>query len=585
LSASPKRNRFAAALVRGRILFGTALGALLLAGLRNCCGSAEAPLLVALASLLLNGAALGFVWYAAARRLRTQSITSPVWNPLLATTCVALVGYAAFWLYLAGPAVGRFASSAMIILAIADLFRESPGDGIGVDAAAALRVAAAVGVLYIALLYLFPTSLDFYALANGRWRTMYHDNSLPHAVAIELYAGRGLHWPAQGWQASDRPPLQSGWMLLTWVFGPLLGIDDKVLGGTSALWLQLTWVFALYGLLGSLGMARGRACAWICVLGLCGFFIFNSVFTWPKLAAGAFGCGVFGLWAMPAARDIKAPAILAGAVMAAVALLCHSGVAFSLVVLAPFAVLRTPCLWKAWICAFLLFLVPMLPWTAFQNFYAPPGNRLLKMHLAGQIEVDPRGTVQTIRDSYAKMTWGQVLAVREANFSLQLPRDWAWVGDFSAAGAPGRRGMEFFLLPRSLTWWIFGLAAFPVTFVRWRSVTDWGLHLRVIGWILGTVAVWCLVLFFPTMAILHQGSYCVPIALFAVLSVWFEKASPLCLCAIAVLQTATFLTTWTATGDQVAAAPLPAAVAIATLAAAALAWLAFLKNRRTRLAA
>src|ERR1700678_1865942 len=34
-------------------------------------------------------------------------------------------------------------------------------------------------------------------------------------------------------------------------------------------------------------------------MSVCGFFIINSVFTWPKLSAAAFGCGVYGLWAIP----------------------------------------------------------------------------------------------------------------------------------------------------------------------------------------------------------------------------------------------------------------------------------------------
>jgi hypothetical protein len=528
---------------------------------------ANLQLLSAFAAFTLNGIFLGTVWFAAARRLEAARLVAGAWTPLLASAAVAVLGYLAFWAYFAGPTFGRMFTLGVFVLGGLDLLRDRGANtGLGEDAVAASKLLILVGVLYLAVLYLFSSDLDFYELAIGRWRTMSHDNAMPHAVAEDLYLGKSLHWPPAGWLSSDRPPLQSGWMLLTWVFGSALRLDDRAMGATSAMWLQLTWVFALYGLLASLGLPRRRACAWIAVLSLCGFFVFNSAFTWPKLSAGAFGCGAFGLWALPNRDAVSRSGIIIGGVLAALALLSHAGVAFSFVALAPWVITRVPARGRAWGEAFLLFLLLMLPWTAYQKFYEPPGNRLLKMHLAGQIDVDNRSTWEAVRDSYSKLSWAEIIAVRKANLAMQVPRDWQWLHDFSSAGAPRRRGMEIFILPNALTWWIFGLGAFPLAFIRLRGRLDWTPHLTLLAWVLATLALWCSLLYFPTMAIVHQGSYCVPMVLFALLTTWLERASAWAIAGILVLQSATFLSTWAAAGDQGSGPANPTAVAFAAIA-------------------
>jgi hypothetical protein len=546
-------------------------------------GGSDLQLLTAFAAFSVNALVLGILWFAAARRLTIHPWVPPMWIPLLAAAFVAVLGYFAFWAYLLGPSLGKIFSVGICALACADLLIERNGNSrLCDDAIAASKLLILIGILYVALLYFFPSNLDFYPLANGRWLKLARDNFIPHAVGSALFNGEGLHWTLWGWQTSDRPPLQSGWMLLTWVFGSFLGLDDQAAGGTSALLLQMTWVFAAYGLLCSLGLSRRRACAWVAVLSLCGFFIINSAFTWPKLSAGAFGCGVFGLWVIPKRVNLNGAGIVLGGVMAALALLSHAGVAFSFIALAPWVLPRLRYNWRIWGKALLLFLLLVLPWLAFQKSYAPPGNRLLKMHLAGQFDQDPRGTWQTITENYAKLSWDQIIHIRRANFSMQIPREWGWLHDFSKAHAPDRRHEEFFFLARALTWWLFGLLAFPIALARWRSRIDWRAHLDLMLWSLATMVIWCLVLFLPKMALLHQGSYCVPIAMFALLTTWLELASPWAILAILVLQGATFAATWAIAGDQVGGPANLVAVAFAAIAAAALAIVVAREGRETQ---
>jgi hypothetical protein len=259
--------------------------------------------------------------------------------------------------------------------------------------------------------------------------------------------------------------------------------------------------------------------------------------------------------------------IAIGAALAALALLSHGGVAFSLIALAPWTVCKMGLQWRRWCAVIVVFLAIVGPWIAFQKFYAPPGNRLIKWHLAGQIDIDPRGSWQTLKDSYSKSSWDQLVAARASNFRIQSPGSWGWLPDFSSAHAPDRRHHEFFNLARSLTWWLLGIAALPIALVRMRRRTEWRPHFDLLLWAIATLVVWCIMLFLPNNAVIHQGSYALPIVLFALLSVWYELASKWSILAVSLLQTASFLTTYAGAGDEVGGQMNGTAVTFALLAA------------------
>ncbi len=530
-------------------------------------GGENEQLLSAITPFSINGILLGLVWFAGLRRLSAGLIVPTQWLPLAASGAVAALGYLAFWAFLAGPAIGKIFTCSVLSVACLDLLWERETNRARIrDSIAVAKLLALIGFFYIALLNFYPSNLDFYDLANGRWRTLAGDNYLPHEVAKDLFFGWGLHWPSTGWLASDRPPLQSGWMLLTWQFDAAVGLDEQASGGTSAIWLQLIWVFAAYGILRTLGLSERRACAWIAILALCGFFIVNSVFTWPKLSAGAFACGTFGLWVSPHRNAVDKDSVLVGAAMAALALLSHAGVVFSFIALVPWLIWRMRFDWRSWIAASCLFLVFALPWIAFQKFYAPPGNRLIKWHLAGQVDIDHRGTWQTLKESYSALSWNEILAARASNFKLQSPGNWGLWPDFSRSHAADRRHHEFFNLLRAMTWWLMGAAALPIALVRWRDRINWRNHFNFALWSLGSLVVWCLLLFLPNNAVIHQGSYALPIVFFTLLSGWMELAWSWVIVGILALQAASFLTTYAIAGDGVGGQVNGVAIAFASLA-------------------
>jgi hypothetical protein len=232
------------------------------------------------------------------------------------------------------------------------------------------------------------------------------------------------------------------------------------------------------------------------------------------------------------------------AAFAGLAWLAHGGVAFSFLALLPLLAWRARHgAWRAWLPGAAVLLTFVLPWLVFQRAYDPPGNRLLKWHLGGQEAKDPRGTWETVRDGYARLGWREAWANKVSNFHGQVFGDWRDLGDVSAATAADRRNHEFFHPGRALTWWpVLALLAIAVT--RRPVVTPARDLALFTGWLLATTVVWCLLMFGPYTAVIHQGSYALMLGWFVLFSVVLDRAGRGWLGALAGLQAITLGTTW-----------------------------------------
>ncbi len=539
-------------------------------------GRAEAnhAMLETFATWSINGLLLGLVYFAAAQlltawsrgapaagreednetgesRLRNPSTLPPEWIPLAAAAVVAACGYLTFWAFFANALFGVI--FAWIVLGVS-LVLVLRGDRRGFaptpDLAAVLKLMLAVGAFHLALLHLFPTWHDFYTLAGNRYRDgLPTDNQLPHELGERIFGSQQIR-RAEEWLSSDRPPLQTGWQLLTWSAGKSLNIDRRSMSGTSAVWFQLLWIAGAWGLLRRLNVAPRRAAGWVAALALTGFLVQNTIFTWPKLSAGAFTCGGFALLMLPAATAVSRTHLLWAAFFAALAWLSHGGVAFSFVALLPLLAWRflrprvAPAFaWRGWLAGAVVFGLMVSPWLAYQKFYDPPANRLFKWHLAGQSAIDPRGTLETLRDSYTKAGWRETLTNKVANFHGQLYGDWSELFDLRPETSAARRGHEFFHSGRAFTWWLVLVPfAFVLTRRSWRELTANLGGLAV--WLALTVIAWCLLMFGPFTTVVHQGSYALMIGAFVLFSVLLERSSRHWLGLIVGLQAVSLGTTW-----------------------------------------
>jgi hypothetical protein len=203
--------------------------------------------------------------------------------------------------------------------------------------------------------------------------------------------------------------------------------------------------------------------------------------------------------------------------LAALALLSHGTAAFALIGFA----IAVALFWawppfKAMLAGAAALLVLYVPWMLYQTFIDPPGNRLIKWHLAGAVDVDPRPFGQTLREAYGALTWHDYLSNKIENVSVIIgtfPRNLAEIARLIVGRdgdiAPAVRIADFFQFLPSLH--VFSLALIaaivllPFMSAEERQQRDVAARLLVA--LVATLIVFVLLIFMPGHSVNHQGSY------------------------------------------------------------------------------
>jgi hypothetical protein len=185
------------------------------------------------------------------------------------------------------------------------------------------------------------------------------------------------------------------------------------------------------------------------------------------------------------------------------------------------------------------------PWALYQGLIDPPGNRLLKWHLAGVIPVDDRSFFEALHDTYAALSWADYVSGRVANF-------WAMVGDWPenlrdlALFLTGqnsdlarflRRDDVFNFLPA-----LHGFSlALTAALVLLPGMSAWPRQRRIVLMLFAAVLVTCVVcgvlLIIPGSAINHQSSYLVQVMATAGAIMVLALRVPILALAFVALQT------------------------------------------------
>lgn len=506
---------------------------------------------------------------------------------IVGVLAVALAGYGTFWLGFLHPLAGHvgawlaFAGAAATIWQRWDEARGEIRRAAPVALATVLFVFAATG-----LLLLYPSE-SLAATAQGRFFGMPGDNDIPRVFAQIIDARNPTRVLGADWLTSDRPPLQTGLALLAWPLLSLGRIDFGTACTTTGIWFQALWFPATWALLRSLGLRSRVALGVTATLSASGFLMFDCVYVWPKLGAAAFVVLAYLLWFARPGTASRARGLGLGAACAACGCLAHGGVMFSLLPLVALALADAwhKSAWRQWGVAAALFLLLALPWLLYQKFYAPPGNRLVKWHLAGVIEPDARGVGAALRDQYRAIGWRGAWDARAQNFRMLLGRD--WLESFNPRADAGARRTNDVAFPlRIAAAWTLGLAALPWVWfkhrhARWPRRRN---HILAVSWLAGGLAVWLALMFSPNSLFTHQGSFVTQLLMLALLAAWARAAGLIFFFGVATVQWIGFLATWLAPAPGWHARPdgLAASVAIgcgAGLAALA-AWYSGAQKKR-----
>ena len=194
------------------------------------------------------------------------------------------------------------------------------------------------------------------------------------------------------WLFSDRPPLETGFALLQW---PLWGGHTQLGYQLLSTGLQVSWLPALWTVLRVRGLGAGRVSAVVLMTAATGAVFFNTIYVWPKMLAGSLALAALAILVSRDDDDRWAGAGILAAALATLSMLAHGGTAFALLALAPFVYRqRRRITVRAVAVGAAVAAVLYLPWTLFQHFVDPPGNRLMKWMLAGVIPVTRKGVLE-----------------------------------------------------------------------------------------------------------------------------------------------------------------------------------------------
>ena len=448
-----------------------------------------------------------------------------------------LSGLICFYFYIGGFRSGELFSVAVYLASIAVLvlwgrslpllFRK------GVLAALALWFLAAI--FYASAGFFFGND-DVPAEQIQRRFFVYQlppDNLLPSMLAEKMYAEQPYR-PALflEYQSSDRPPLQTGLTLLQRRLWHAEGWQYTMLG----ILLQSCWLPALWVFLRRNGVVGPALLVGLAVPALSQFALVHEIFTWPKLLSAAFGLLALSCFGWLSGRESNTTDAVLGGVALSLAMLSHTGVVMTVIGFAIVtALLRKVTLRWAMILGVNAAAV-YLPWVLYQKFYDPPGDALLKLHLAGEVDRH-RGLLALMAANYAKLGFAGWLAAKWANVRFLF---WSGGGNqlFHGVGQTvyGMAELNFFSLFPALG---FANAGFAARLLSGRNSPKIADRMMLVS--VASLVVWVLVMFVPESTSIHQGSFAMMILFFSSLALYVNNWNRRAACLLVLLQLAWFV--------------------------------------------
>ncbi len=481
-------------------------------------------LILELVWFLIPGIAVA-LWFAPESTVRVAGVT---------IVAAAISAYAIFWVYVANAKVGAVACGLLLAASIAAIWklrRPMPR-----ELALIFTAVVLAAVFYNSIGFLFYTEDGPGEFAQARFNPshMPPDNLLQYLFAWHLYNGVTVRpFLLEEVHSSDRPPLESALSLAQWPFWRLLSIlhSYQVLG----IGLQCLWVAAVWLLLRASGISPP---AIVITLVLILFSLFaweHSFYVWPKLLSASF-C-LIAIAAIPTFRNRDEPWTLQDALLAAAAfslcLLSHAGSGFTFLAVATYLVIarQLPPL-RLWAPSIALSLLLLLPWRAYQMFGDPPGDALLKLHLAGSS--DPNiGLGAALVHAYGNLTAEQFLQNKIANLAALF----AWPG-----WRPNADWRNTILNLSDLSFFAFfpcagllnlGLLA-RLGLRRSSPQVQFADRLLLVS--LTSLLIWCFLMFEPGSAVVHQGSFATVLLYFIAMGLYLHARSRALAWSVAAIQ-------------------------------------------------
>jgi hypothetical protein len=457
-----------------------------------------------------------------------------------------LVGILAFWLYFAEPEIGQ-TFSFIVAFGSAGLTAWLLWER-KIDKALLLRLAVplvlwVLGTYFVIFLgFLHGGEGDPLGTAATRFLPgLPSDNGIPIFFA-EWYFHHGHQTPIPEfpgeWLSSDRPPLQVGYVLSQMPFYRALPGQHYEAIGVA---LQQLWIIGLWALLEAARVSRvTKGLAMITVL-VSDVAMLNGFFIWPKMLPAALLLAVAALVLTPLWGEVRKQKWGAALVAALVglAMMGHGGSVFAVIPLVIVGAWRGVPSWRWLGVGVLVGLCFMAPWSAYQKYVDPPGNRLLKYMLAGEPEVSEKATGEAIIDNYKRVGFSGALHEKGQNYITMaggglafeaLHRGVKDIGDGNWSGFIGEvRDVYFFDLFPALG--LLLIAPFVMALARSRGrlrKIEWGFSLTLWATVGIGAFFWGLIMFgdLAGLAVMHAGTFAIPVMAFVACVVGLRAVFP-----------------------------------------------------------
>jgi len=346
--------------------------------------------------------------------------------PALVILFSSLTGWLVFWAWFISPVVGMLTSAGFLGLTVIGFLRRQ-SSLFTPEISAPLIFSLLISVFYLCVAgdrgHLEEGGIQ---IAHRYWVSV--DNVIPKLFADNLLVNRNelLTNTFGDWKFSDRPPLQTGMILLLYGFAdPSVRQPIYVVLG---LVVNSLWILGLWAFLRTLKLDERRIALIVLTTATVGAIYINTIYAWPKMLAAALSFSV-AIILMVRGLPVKFSSAVAGCA-AALAMLAHGGAAFGLI---GFVFIAIPSLREWRIKGVLIGIVvaacTYVPWMAYQKVFDPPGDRLVKWHLAGTAidRVDERPPARAIIERYSEEGFRGTVANKITNLRtlLGIPSHWA----------------------------------------------------------------------------------------------------------------------------------------------------------------
>jgi hypothetical protein len=500
---------------------------------------------------------------------RHQVLLAPLFG-VLGTAAAAWMSFLAYW---ANPVFGLVVTSGLIVAAVVAFARSR----LWLQWRAALPLLALlVGSLIfsIGFTYVWGAGPDPYTVVANRffYFSLPVDNTIPRLFQEHLMQSQSTHPLIGDWNGGDRPPLQVGFELL---FSPFLAAGQAIAGAAGGgsftvaglggvlptgatfvldVFAQYLWIPAGYGFLRLLGFARRPSVGALMLAAVVPSTVVNTLFTWPKMLSAALVLTAFGfLFATRRAKTGASWTFVFAVIAAVFGALAHGAAAFALPALVAVGLyaLRGRGVRSAFSPIALgasIGLVLYLPWIVYQRFVDPPGDRLLKWHLAGITTPTDTSFLHVLASQYFRQPLSETLTARLQNLVTFLGLDQGHlVFPFNYLTPIGFRTEDW-----TSTLFALGVVALAslVAMLVWSTVRFRSLtivdkeRLLLIGAMMLSVIVWGLLLFSPNATIVAQGSHSWMFVFTLVPFAWLLQRLPRIGWSLIVLQAAVFVSVY-----------------------------------------